>query len=263
MNKYLLGHSRQEHSRLEEQHALWGPALLDTLGQHGLGAGVSVMELGCGAGHLLADLASLVGPDGLARGVERDPAAAAAARERARCQVVEGDLLSAPLGGPYRLIVARWVFSFLPDPAAVIERLAPALGPGGRLVIQDYDHDGVGVWPRHPAIVRAIEAYRAAYAAAGGDMWIAAKLPQILLRLGWEVKTLTPDVRCGLPGSAPWVWAKRFLHEHLDTLVEGGHLSAEERLQFEVAWAEREQVPGALLVSPVQLTIVAKPPVRW
>ena len=52
------------------------------------------------------------------------------------------DLIDADLpANTYDLIFARWVFLFLPDPAAHVKLLARALKPGGVLAIQDYHRD--------------------------------------------------------------------------------------------------------------------------
>ena len=73
---YLLGHADREHSRLAEQHTLWRDGLLATLAECGLGPASRVLEVGCGGGHLLADLATRAAAEGL----ERDPSAVVRAR---------------------------------------------------------------------------------------------------------------------------------------------------------------------------------------
>jgi hypothetical protein len=55
-----------------------------------------------------------------------------------------------------------------------------------------------------------------------------------------------------------WRWVERFLHEHLGTLEDAGHLAADEAEAFRDAWAGTRAVPGALLVTPAQLTVVAR-----
>ncbi|MFT4624873.1 MAG: SAM-dependent methyltransferase [Myxococcota bacterium] len=255
-DSYLLGHRPLEHSRLSQQHVLWREGLLDTMRRHGLHPDAQVLDAGCGAGHLLADLGVLC----RARGVEQDPDGAAEARVRAECEVVCGDLRTAPLGGPYDQIVARWVFSFLRSPHAIADRLATALSPDGVLIVQDYDHDGIGFWPGDPAITAVIEGYRAAYRAAGGDLWVAARLPALLAAYGWSIVEVVPEVKAGGPGTEVWRWVSRFLTEHLGGLVDGGQIDAGQVSAFKTAWARASGTPGMLFVSPIQLTVVARPP---
>jgi len=61
---YLLGHDATEQDRLFHQHVLWRGTLLPTLQEVGVRRGAAVLEVGCGTGVLLADIAELVLPDG-------------------------------------------------------------------------------------------------------------------------------------------------------------------------------------------------------
>ncbi|MBX2800373.1 MAG: methyltransferase domain-containing protein [Myxococcales bacterium] len=258
-DQYLLGHGPVEWSRLTEQHALWGPRLLDDLRRAGVGLGSRVLEVGCGAADLLCDLVALTGR---AEGLEQDPAAVRTARQRLgeRAEVRQGDLMQDELGGPFDAVVARWVLSFLPQPSEAVRRMATALTPGGVLVIHDYNHDALGVWPRHPDIDGAIEAFRAAYRARGGDLWIAARLPAMLAQAGLQVEAVTPHAAAGPPGGDVWRWVERFLLEHLHTVIEGGQLSAAQADAFRAAWQQRREQPGTVLFSPLQVTVVGRLP---
>lgn len=260
MSEYLLGHGQTEWSRLAEQHALWRDTLLDILP---LTAGQSVLEVGCGSGALLADLADAVGPTGRCMGLERDPDAVAVAQgvaeNRSWVSITGGDLRTTDLGGPWDVIVARWVLSFLPDPADCITRLTKALAPGGALVVQDYNHDGVRLFPHSPAFTRTIEAYRAAYARQGGDLWIAGSLPAMMSTAGLTVSTIDPQVKAGPPGSPVWRWVERFLFEHLGSIsaevAAPDYLSPAERDALRAEWTAAAAGPGTVLFSPMQVTV--------
>ena len=261
MSDYLLGHDDREWDRLREQHEVWGPALMAELERAGLARGHRVLEVGCGAGDLLADLADLTGH---ARGLERDPAAAARARHvlEDRAVVDEGDLLFVELAPEHRwdAIVARWVLSFLPDPARVVARLAGALAPGGMLAIHDYNHDAMGIFPKHDAIDRVIDAYRSAFRDNGGDLWVSTRLPGAYRAAGLDDIEVAAHAKSGQPGSPVWRWVERFLHEHLDTIVDSGHISAADRAAFEGAWADRAADPDAVLFTPLQVTVIGRAP---
>ncbi len=257
--EYFLGHDPSEWDRLEHQHALWADSLLGPLRELALPRTARILEVGAGPGALLAALAALT--DVRLGAIERDPEAGRRAQARlgARAEVVVGDLYDVELAGPWDLIVARWVFSFLPDPRRVLERLVGALAPGGWVAVQDYDHDALGVWPKQPEIDRVIEAFRAAYRVHGGDLWIGAKLPQLFAELGAKTRVV-PCVRAGQVGDQVWTWVERFLMGHMQNVVEQGLLSEAERDAFFAAWERQRRTPGATLITPIQVSVIAQKP---
>ena len=194
-----------------------------------------------------------------------DPTAAVKAREhtadRGWVRVEEGDLRTAALGGPWDVIVARWVLSFLPDPAACVHRLCESLNPGGRLVVQDYNHDGVRLFPGSPAFDRTIGAYRAAYARQGGDLWVGGKLPGMMQSAGLTVDTIDPRIMAGAPGSLVWRWVERFLFEHLPSISTDGppqpdRLSPAEQQALHQQWAVARGDASTVLFSPMQVRVM-------
>ena len=81
---YALGHSQQELDRLVFQGRFIGDLTAHVLRLAGLGSGMRVLDVGCGAGDVSFLAASLVGPDGFVFGVDKSPEAVAMARERAQ-----------------------------------------------------------------------------------------------------------------------------------------------------------------------------------
>jgi len=104
--------------------------------------GRSVLEVGCGAGQLLADLETLGAPRGRLAGIDLVPGRVAAARERlAGADVREGDAASLPwLDGSFDVVVQSMMLSSVLDPAvrtAAAREMARVLAPGG--VVASYD----------------------------------------------------------------------------------------------------------------------------
>jgi methionine biosynthesis protein MetW len=114
-----------------------------------------VLDLGCANGALAALLKER-GPVEVV-GVERDPAYAAAARERCD-RVIEGDAERVDTRelGRFDCLVAADVLEHLVDPWTVLERYVALLEPGCRAVISlpnaahwtTYAHLARGRWPR-------------------------------------------------------------------------------------------------------------------
>lgn len=263
-NDYLLGHDDREWKRLADQHALWRDTLLPTAEECGVRPGARVLEIGCGPGDLLLDLAERVGPTGRVVGIEVDPKAVAYARARTAekpwVEVRRGDLLHDDVGGPFDVVVARWVLHVLPDPGAVVARVARALVPGGALVAQDYDHDGLRIFPRSDAIETCVDAFRAAYKATGADLWIAGRLPGLYAAAGLTTERIDPCALAARPGEPHFRWVEDFLFLHLGTVHAAGRITSEQRALFERDWHRIKRLPGAVLFLPMQVLVVGRRP---
>lgn len=104
--------------------------------------GARILDIGCGTGLLLAELAGAVGPSGHVTGLDPSPDMLAAARAECRglgnVDIVEGSAASLPFeDASLDGIVSIQVFEYFDDPAPALAECARVLKPGGRLVIGD------------------------------------------------------------------------------------------------------------------------------
>src|SRR4030081_562610 len=76
---YVLGHTDGELQRLTTQASLIDPITRQFLRDAGVTAGMRILDIGSGAGHVAALAAGLVGDAGMVIGVDRSPAAVEAA----------------------------------------------------------------------------------------------------------------------------------------------------------------------------------------
>ena len=259
---YLLGDSRTEAERLRAQARLWDPtahALFDRLK---IRRGARVLEIGPGAGSLHRELRRRVrGPvdavepsEPFARGLER-----LATRDGFGLgQIWRGNLSAVRLPhATYDLIFARWVFLFLPDPAAHVRQLARALRQGGKLAIEDYQRETLRLIPLSPAWERFLAADRAFFETQGGDASIAARLPALLTAAGLKVVDITPTVRSGHPGSAVWNWLSAyFLGGVIDRLVGLAGFTTTDARQLKRDWVAASMQPASLLMGPALIDVV-------
>src|ERR1700728_925907 len=87
--QYLFGHSPAEIRRLIIQSEILRPITERLLRSAGIGTGMRVLDLGCGAGDVSILAAELVGPSGSVVGVDRNSDVIAEARQRTRTAKLE------------------------------------------------------------------------------------------------------------------------------------------------------------------------------
>jgi SAM-dependent methyltransferase len=261
--RYLLGYSRIESARLRAQAKLWDPtahALFDRLRVR---RGWKVLEVGPGQGSLHLELRRRV--RGPCDAVERSPAfarrlAALCAKDRlGEGRIFEGDLIDAPLPrGHYDLVFARWVFLFLPDPEAHVRKLVRALKPGGLLAIEDYHRETFALIPRPPEWPDFMAADRAFFATQGGDVSVGGRLPELYRKAGLELVEVTPTIRTGRPGSAPWNWLSAYFLGVMDRYAKLRPFSAKQAASLTKTWRAAAREPTSLMIAPAVLDVVGR-----
>jgi SAM-dependent methyltransferase len=263
--EYVLGTSSHELERLRLQQEVWSGVLERFLERLELRDGARVLDLGCGPGFALDALRARAGERGEVIGLDESPTWQAAVEQRiaerrwrnVRFVLGRAEELEPDARG-FDLIFSRWVFSFVRDPGALIERLARALAPGGTLALQDYNHEGISLFPPSEGFRAIVRATRALYASRGGDAWVAGRLPRFLRAAGFEIRSLDTDVLCGGPGSPAFRWADAFFPYHSAGMVASGVLAPDERERFLAEWAERAADPDSLFFSPIVVSIAAQ-----
>ncbi|MGX1548249.1 methyltransferase domain-containing protein [Streptomyces adustus] len=117
------------------------------LGLPGRGAGLRVLDLGCGTGASTAALHTLL-PDAQITAV--DASAGMLAKAAAKPWAKEVTLVQAPaealaqagVHGPFDAVFAGYLFRNVSDPDAVLATVRDLLQPGGRLAVHEYTLGG-------------------------------------------------------------------------------------------------------------------------
>lgn len=266
--EYILGTDEEELHRLGLQHRLWSQVAYALWDQARFQPGHTLLDVGCGPGHATFDMAQLVTPTGRVLAVDESQRFVehvrreCAARGMRNVDVQQGDVqhLEAPAGSVDGAWI-RWVLCFVRDPQAVIDGVARALRPGGRLAIQDYTHySGVLLAPRSELFERVIQATDRSWRASGGDPEVGMRLPEILRRSGLEVEDVRPVVRMVRKGESLWQWPTSFFRNFVPKLVASGYLSAADGASWPREWAALTANPDLLLVSPPMIGVVARKP---
>ena len=170
---YPMKYTEEELRRLRFQGRYWGKISLEVLQEAGIGTGMRVLDLGCGAGDFSLQAAELVGPSGSVLGIDRSARAVQQARRRAAALKVNhlrfqaADLETIDLSLTFDALIGRFILMFLADPTGTLARMIGRLVPGGVVAFVETD---LTVARSIPAVLRvetALEWIRETFRRAG------------------------------------------------------------------------------------------------
>lgn len=215
VDRYPLGRSDAETERLILQHQIYGPLTRRFLLAAGITAGMTVLDLGSGAGDVALLLAELVGPQGRVVGLDMNPDILERARSRAEATgwrnvtFHRADLElfdpSTDLDddvGDVDAIVGRWVLMYLENPADLLRRLRTRLRPGGTVAFLESDlTTPVRSYPPAPLHDR-LSRLLAADGTTHPDGQMGLKLPRTFADAGLPAPQMLAQAPVG--GGADW-----------------------------------------------------------
>jgi ubiquinone/menaquinone biosynthesis C-methylase UbiE len=184
--RYVLGNHAEELARLDHQAAVIERPTRLLLHAAGLTAGMRVLDLGTGLGHVARLAGEMVGPTGSVLGIDQSADALAVARERtqqagmAQVTFAEGNVLEWRAPAPFDAIVGRLLLFHVPDPIAVVRHHLQNLRPGGVFVAVDFDLGGTRTEPPVALVATAGRWVHDAFRAAGAWPRVGARLGTIL-----------------------------------------------------------------------------------
>ena len=161
-------------------------------------SGDDVLEVGCGTGVIVRDLASLVGTAGRVTGADRSRTVVRAARELARShplrrrmtlKVAAGERLPFP-SGRFDATLAVTVMLHASDPLAIVTEMARVTRRNGRVGVQDQDFGTVAV--DHPDRQLTARILDGVAARLYEEPYSGRRLPRLLREAGLtRVRVLT------------------------------------------------------------------------
>ncbi len=277
-SRYLHGTDPREQARLTRLNDLINRRSLSELALLG---GERVLEVGSGLGQFARDMARLAGPSGRVLAIERSPdqigGAVRAARASGEERLVEwrrGDALDLPLRrsewGSFDVAHARFLLEHVPDPLAVVRAMTRAVRPGGRIVLEDDDHDVLRLWPEPAGFAPLWRSYIRSFHRLGNDPAVGRRLVSLLHEAGARPARNTWIFFGSCSGSADFAAyvenAVGLLRGARRAIVGGGLLPAREfdaalsafdawkrrpdaAFWFAIAWAEGRRPAGGVAPS--------------
>ncbi len=189
-SSYVHGTHPEEQRRLADLNAIVNRESLVAMSPV---PGESVLEVGAGLGQFARDVARATGARVLAieRSDEQLARARALAQEAGEDALVEfraGDALALPLAenelGTFDAAHARFLLEHVTDPQEAVRQMSAAVRPGGRVVLEDDDHEVLRLWPEPPHVATVWRAYQRTYDRLGCDPIVGRRLVQLLAGAG-------------------------------------------------------------------------------
>ena len=264
-HEYVLGTADDEIQRLRMQHVVWRPETTTAWQAAKFRRGQTLVDVGCGPGHATMDLTDIVGPNGQIIAIDQSQRfldyLAETCRDRSveNVRIINHDLATFDFAG----IEAdgawlRWVLAFVPNHERVVERLARAIKPGGRVVIHEYH--AYENWRFIPASVnhdRFRDAVTESWRATGGEPNVGVEMPALLESNGFEIERTRIITDILTPQDQRWAWPATFVATGTERLVELGYLTKEEAAAARRDMEEATR-SGARMVTPSLAEIIAR-----
>ena len=228
---YLHGTSPAEQGRLSLLNRLMNEAAMRELA---IRPGERIVDFGSGLGQLSLDMARAAGAPVV--GIERSEEQLARAERDPLLDLRRGDVTDPPLRerewGSFDLAHARFVLEHVLDPLTVVRHMVRAVRPGGRVVLQDDDHDVFRCWPEPAGFSALWRAFQRTYDRLGCDPFIGRRLVSLLHDAGAAPVRSTWIYFGSCAAEPKWPGFVENIHSQLagarEAMVSGGLLGAVE-----------------------------------
>jgi ubiquinone/menaquinone biosynthesis C-methylase UbiE len=215
--------------------------------------GEAVLDVGCGPGTDLFDMAELVGPAGSLVGLDASEVMIDEARRRAAERDLHidfqvGEVTALPFADAvFDVCRAARLLEHLPDAGAALSEMARVARPGGRILAFDFDWDTLII--DHPDKETTRTIIRT-YSDSIRNGWIGRQLPRLFKEQRLEVRSID-----SLQVFPHFELCELFLGSHLVALQRNGTLAPTPTRRW-WEYLQRADEHGTLLVSFTAFIVV-------
>jgi ubiquinone/menaquinone biosynthesis C-methylase UbiE len=185
---YPIERRHGEIDRLDIQAAALAAETDLLLDRIGVAPGWACLDLGCGPGGIVENLARRVAGKGRVVGLDSDPVFLKHARSRiCGAEFVEGDAYATGLPGEsFDLVHMRFIAGTAGAPERLLAEAIRLARPGGAVALQEADISTLHCCPTHPAWDRLRDALEGVFAAIGADPHLGQRLFALVRQAGLE-----------------------------------------------------------------------------
>jgi SAM-dependent methyltransferase len=263
--EYILGTNQTELDRLGFQHKVWKKITDSFFDRINIRKGWKCLDVGAGPGFVSMDLIERVGESGEVTALEpselyldyfKDQCAK---KNIKNVKFILGKLEeSDPENDHYDMIFLRWVIDFVPEPEKFLLKLLSALKKGGVIAIEDYNYQGIALFPKGGAFDNITETVRNYWRAGGGDPYFISKIPLIFKKNNIELLDFSPQSLAGDSDSDIYEWANRFFSVHLQIMADMKVISQTEADEMLDDWKAHKDNPSTVFFSPVLVDVLGR-----
>lgn len=209
--------------------------------------GLSLLDIGCGAGTITADLAELVAP-ATVTAVDAAPAVLDEARRVADSRgltniefaVADAYATGYP-DGAFDVVHAHQVLQHLADPVRALREMRRICAPDGVVAARDGDYGAFTWYPAVPELDAWLALYYRVARANGGEPDAGRRLLSWARQAGFGQITSSASTWCyATPDDRAWwggTWAERIVRSDMaDQAVAGGHATRAELERIAHGW---------------------------
>lgn len=211
INDYIIEGGTEGKSRLNILAEVLHSHTKSMLQQRGIADGMSVLDVGCGGGHVALLLANLVGDGGHITAIDVDTEVIALAEQDAKTAGVNNISFKAintydiNYDDKFDAAYARFLLSHLKKPIDALLKMKQSVKTGGKIIVEDVQFSGHFCYPRRDAFDRYVNYYTQAANYKRADPEIGPKLVALFKEVGLTNVGFDTVQPCFYTGRGKWM----------------------------------------------------------